>query len=67
MKRETRRTTAQFLNGLAIAILAAGVIGPTASGGFSLPVVIASVLTGLVLHGLALLVVDKADVSDAEL
>ena len=59
MKRETRRTTAQFLNGLAIAILAAGAIGPTASGGPNLPIVIASVLAGLVLHGLALLVVDE--------
>ncbi|ODT66013.1 MAG: hypothetical protein ABS75_28955 [Pelagibacterium sp. SCN 63-23] len=59
MKREIRRTSAQFLNGLAIAILAAGVIAPAASGSIRLPMVLASGLAGLLLHGLALLVIGE--------
>ena len=59
MKREMRRTSAQFLNGLAVAIVAAGAIAPTASGSFSLPVMFASGLAGLLLHGLALLLVGQ--------
>ena len=59
MKREIRRASAQFLNGLAIAIVAAGAIAPTASGSPSLPIVLSSVFAGLVLHGLALLVVGE--------
>ena len=59
MRREIRRASAQFLNGLAIAIFAAGAIAPTASGSFSPPVVLSSVFAGLALHGLALLVVGQ--------
>lgn len=59
MKREIRRTTAQFLNGVAISILAAGAIVPAASGNINPPEVLASVLAGLLLHGLALLVIGE--------
>lgn len=57
MKRETRRVAAQFLNGLAIAVLAAGAIAPAASGSISPTVASASVFAGVALHGLAMLLV----------
>lgn len=54
--RDGKRTAAQFLNVVAVAIVSIGILGPVLtgnaeSGGFALPLV----LTGIV-HGAALLV-----------
>jgi hypothetical protein len=56
MKREVRRTTAQFLNALSVAILATGCIGPATVGSVHLWVAGASVALAIGLHVLAILV-----------
>lgn len=56
MSREVKRTIAQFLNGIALAILAAGVIGPLAMGKVALPIVAISLAMSLGLHVSAVLV-----------
>lgn len=60
MKREARRTTAQFLNGLAVAVLATGAIGPMASDKISMAVLVVSILTGGALHALAIVLVNRS-------
>jgi hypothetical protein len=57
MKREARRLAAQFLNGLAIAILAAGAIGPAASGAINMTVFLAALVGAGALHALAIALV----------
>ena len=54
MSREAKRTMAHFLNGLAIAVLAAGTIGPAAIGSFSWGTAGLSLAVGLALHAAAL-------------
>lgn len=56
MSRDVKRTIAQFLNGVALAILAAGVIGPVAVANATLPSVIVAIAISVGLHGLALFV-----------
>ena len=52
--RETRRTSAQFLNSLAIAILIAGVIGPASTGAAKPVIIVIATIISLALHALAL-------------
>lgn len=59
MSRDVKRTVAQFLNGVALAVLAAGAIGPVAMANAMLPSVVIAVAISLCLHGLALLVSAK--------
>ncbi|MFK4810897.1 hypothetical protein ACI3KW_11855 [Devosia sp. ZW T5_3] len=59
MSREVKRTAAQFLNGMALAVLAAGAIGPIAMATAMLPSVAVAVSISLGLHGLALFVSAK--------
>jgi hypothetical protein len=56
MKREVRRTSAQFLNAVSVAILATGFIGPATAGSAQLWVAGASVAIAVALHILAILV-----------
>lgn len=56
MSREVKQTVAQFLNGIALAVLAAGVIGPLAMGKVAPPVVAISTAVSLGLHVSAVLV-----------
>ena len=56
MSRDVKRTVAQFLNGVALAVLAAGAIGPVAMANAMFPSVAAAIVISLCLHGLALLV-----------
>lgn len=55
MSREVKRTIAQFLNGMALAVLVAGAIGPLATATAVLPLAAVAVVISLGLHGLALL------------
>lgn len=59
MSREVKRTAAQFLNGMALAVLAAGAIGPMATATAILPSAAVAVAISLGLHGLALFVSAK--------
>jgi hypothetical protein len=59
MSREVKRTIAQFLNGVALAVLVAGAIGPLAAATAVFPLVAVAVAVSLALHGLALLVAAK--------
>ncbi|HEY8577185.1 MAG TPA: hypothetical protein VIL88_12685 [Devosia sp.] len=54
MNRETRRTVAQFLNALAVAVLVAGVIGPLSLGVATAPTAVIAMFVGATLHALAL-------------
>ena len=54
--REGRRTTAQFLNGVAVATLAAGAVGPLMSGSAVSTNVVVAIIAAVALHGLALVV-----------
>lgn len=54
--REGRRTTAQFLNGIAVATLVAGAVGPMMSGSAVATNVAVAILAAAALHGLALVV-----------
>jgi hypothetical protein len=53
--REVRRAVAQFLNGVAVAVLVAGAIGPISAGAASGHSLIIATLVGAAIHGLALL------------
>ena len=54
VNRETRRTSAQFLNSLAVAILIAGVIGPAYTGAAKPVIILIATILSLALHALAL-------------
>lgn len=58
MKPRTRQTIAQFSNGVAIAVLAAGIIGPAANRHLDLGNLVISVSVAAALHLLALAVVN---------
>jgi hypothetical protein len=60
VNRETRRTSAQFLNSLAVAILIAGVVGPTYSGAAKPMIVATATIVSLALHVLALCLVGRS-------
>ena len=61
MSIEAKRTMAHFLNGLAVAVLAGGTIGPMAIGIFSWGTAGMSLIVGVVLHATALKVASTAD------
>ena len=52
---EALRTVAQFLNGIAVAVLMAGVIGPLSLAAAQGPTVLISIAVAAALHGAALL------------
>lgn len=54
MTGEMRRTLTHFLNGLSVATIAAGAIGPAVLGSFWWPMAAVTVIIGAVLHGAAL-------------
>jgi predicted Fe-Mo cluster-binding NifX family protein len=57
LTREVRKTTAQFLNGVAVAVLVAGAIGPKAMGMFNWAQTTPVIIVSLAMHGLALAIV----------
>lgn len=61
MSKEVKRTIAHFLNGIAVAVLAAGAIGPAAIGGFSWGTAGIAVTVALVLHATAIRASSTAD------
>ena len=54
LDRDRRRTVAQFLNGLAIALSSALIVVPVVSGSFDLGRTVAGVMAASVLHAAAL-------------
>lgn len=59
VNRETRRLRAHFLNGIAIALIVAGAVGPFIAGQASPAVVAVALVLALVLHAMALAVVSN--------
>lgn len=51
MSREVKRTAAQFLNGMALAVLVGAAIGPLAAASAVFPTVAAAIAISLGLHG----------------
>ena len=54
--REGRRTTAQFLNGLAIAVVGTMVLGPAMVGGFNGVIAAAAIIAAGLLHAVAVVI-----------
>lgn len=61
LDREGRRTVAHFLNGVAVAILVVGALGPVASGDAAGASVAFTILAVAALHGLALIMTTSGE------
>ena len=56
LDREGRRTVAQFLNGIAVAVVATMLIAPIAGGNVNVAMVLMGAASAITLHAVALLV-----------
>jgi hypothetical protein len=54
--REARRTAAQFLNGLAVAVVGTMVLGPTMVGSFNGVIAAAAIVAAGLLHTIAVVI-----------
>lgn len=54
LDREGRRTVAQFLNGVAVALLATLVLAPLASGSLHALTAVMAIACAAILHGVAI-------------
>lgn len=61
LDREGRRTVAQFLNSLAVGIVATLILAPVAGGNFRPELAIGAAVTAAICHGLALRVGRRLD------
>ena len=52
-RNERRKVAAQYLNGIALAVIASGVLGPLVTGNGGLGTITAAVAVSLAMHALA--------------
>lgn len=61
LDREARRTSSQFLNGAAVAMLSTLVIMPLSSGSFEVARTIAGIMAATLLHAAAIVISRQRD------